>query len=289
MTRIRSWLRRGRLITVLRGVYSYGRDIETREAAWRAAIVAAGEGAVLAGRSACEMWGMVEIRSRIPKLIEVIRPNGDPARLRGLSPAMKGTSIRIARRVLWRSELRRKAGFLVTSPARSLIDFAVEATETEVLFAFLEACRLRLFGRSDVDYCYQRIVGRRGASKLRPLLALWVPELNRIRSVLEGLFLLAWVATRNVMPLVNVKVHGFEVDFYWPAFGIVVEVDGNAFHSDPIARGRDLKKMQALEAQGLRVIRFTYKEIWENPKLVVQRVMALIDEVKKEKLATIAN
>ena len=192
-TRIRSWLRVGRLVPVIRGVYSYGRDVETPEGAWRAALAAAGPKSVLTGRSACELWGLVARRSRIPRLIEVIRPYGEQALLRGLSPAMRNTGIRIASRALTRSEVRQKAGLALTSPARSLIDLAVHATATEVRFAFLEACRLGLFNRRDVDYCFKRISGRRGATKLRPLLSLWVPELGRTRSVLEGLFLLAWV------------------------------------------------------------------------------------------------
>lgn len=49
--------------------------------------------------------------------------------------------------------------------------------------------------------------------KLNPLLASWVPELDQIRSVLEGLFLLAWLKTGRPMPLVNVRVASFgEVD-----------------------------------------------------------------------------
>ncbi len=202
---------------------------------------------------------------------------------------MKGTRIEIYRRNLEPHEVCRKAGFALTSPVRSLIDFAVHATETEVLFAFLEACRLRLFNRRDADECFKLVAGRRGAVKIRPLLALWVPELRRIRSVLEGLFLLAWVEAGHVMPRVNVKIHGFEVDFYWPAFGVVLEVDGDAFHSDPVARRRDVEKMRAVEAHGLRVIRITYKEMWDTPKLVVQRVLTVLTEAKREKLAAIAN
>jgi len=58
-SRIDCWLRSGRLVKVARGVYSYGRDVENREAAWRAALAAVGPGSVLAGRSACEAWEMV--------------------------------------------------------------------------------------------------------------------------------------------------------------------------------------------------------------------------------------
>lgn len=277
-TRIRSWLRRGRLVQVIRGVYSYGRDIETPEGAWLAAVAAAGPKSVLAGRTACEIWGLVARKSGIPRLIEVIRPYGEQTTLQGLSPAMRNTQIRVASRALTRSEVRRKAGFVVTSPARSLVDFAVRATATELRFAFLEACRLGLFNRHDVDYCFKRIAGRRGATRLRPLLSLWVPELGRIRSVLEGLFLLAWVEAGHAVPRVNEKVHGYEVDFYWPAQGVVLELDGAAYHSDPVSRSLDAKKVRDLEARGLRVVRVSYREMKDHPERVIARIEAILAE-----------
>lgn len=280
-TMIRSWLRTGRLVAVIRGVYSYGRDIETPQAAWRAALIAAGEGAVLAGRSACELWGLVRPTGGIPSLIEIIRPGGCPVLLRGISPAMRRTRIRVFRRRLDRKEIRQKTGIRVTSPARALIDLAASAPATQVKFAFLEACRLKLFGRPDVDYCFRKITGRRGAGKLRPLLASWVPELGRTRSVLEGLFLLEWMTTGLEMPKVNVRVHGFEVDFYWPALGIVVELDGAAFHSGLIARQRDEARTRALEAQGLIVIRISFREMMDDPSRAIRRVSAALAERRK--------
>lgn len=67
------------------------------------------------------------------------------------------------------------------------------------------------------------LVGRRGARKLRPLLGLWRPELNRIRSVYEGLFLLAWIDRGYHLPLINEKIGGKEVDCYWPDQGFVLK------------------------------------------------------------------
>lgn len=273
---IGSWVRRGRLVTVIHGVYSYGRDIETPGAAWQAALIAAGPNSVLAGRSACELWGMVRQRSGIPRLIEVIRQAGDPATLKGLSAAMRNTRIKVARRELRPDEIRRKAELALTSPARSLIDFAASATPVEVKFAFLEGCRLGLLNQGDITYCYHRLVRRRGATSLRPLLALWVPELKRIRSVLEGIFLLAWIEAGHTAPRVNVRVEGYEVDFYWPGQRVVLELDGAAFHSDSVSRRRDAKKDQDLEAQGILVVRVTYREMRDHPERVVARIEATL-------------
>ena len=165
---IRSWLRQKRLVPVLHGVYSYGRDIETTQAAWRAALLAAGPDAVLASRSACEAWGIVRSREGIPFRIEVARPAGDPRTLHGLSPAMSHVSVQVATRDITADEIRLKDGLPLTSPARTQIDYAGSATRTQLMFAFLEACRLDQFRRGDVDYCLRRMYGRRGARLRHP-------------------------------------------------------------------------------------------------------------------------
>ncbi len=157
------------------------------------------------------------------------------------------------------------------------MDFAASASTREVRFAFLEACRLGLFDRRDVEYCFRRISGRRGAAKLKPLLPSWVPELKRTRSVLEGLFLLAWAERGLKMPRVNEKVFGREVDGFWPDEKLVLELDGGAFHSDPISRQRDLEKTRYLIGKGLRVVRVTYREFEADPDRVVDHVASQLE------------
>lgn len=276
LTQIDSWLRTGRIVEVLRGVYSYGRDIDTRDAALRAALVAAGPGAALTGKSACEEWEIVSPKDGIPQQIDVVVTSGAARRLRGASPALRGTIVRVVKRPYRRQDIRRRNGLDLVCPALALIDFAKEATPREVRFAFLEACRLRLFGRRDVGFCFRRVSGRRGAAKLKCLLGLWVPELNRINSVLEGLFLLEWVERELVMPEVNSRIFGYEVDLYWRDRGLVLELDGNAFHSDPVQRAIDIEKQLELEARGLTVLRITYREFMADPEAAVNRVAHLL-------------
>lgn len=56
-SQINSWIDVGRLTTVLHGVYSYGRDVESRDAALKAGLAVAGAGTALTGTTACEKWG----------------------------------------------------------------------------------------------------------------------------------------------------------------------------------------------------------------------------------------
>lgn len=268
----KNWLRSGRLIVVFHGVYTYGRDIETRDAAWRAALVAAGPGSFLIGRSACEAWGVIQTQQKIPGTVEVGSGHRKSIVHTGLSPALQGCRVKVASRSPEPGDIRMRNGLKVTRVALALVDLAVNASASDVRFAFLEACRLGLFNHRDVAFCFRRVAGRRGAKKLRPLLAMWVPELARIKSVLEGLFLLAWVERRLEMPQVNVRVCGFEVDDYWPKHRLIVELDGAAFHSDPMSKAQDRKKERILRAAGFKVLRFGYDSVLNAPDLVIKRV-----------------
>lgn len=277
---IQSWLISGRLVPLLKAVYGYGRDIETPESARRAALLAAGPGAVLAGRSACEFWGMVPADGQIPRRIRVACRRKTATTLTGRSPAFARTRVEIVHRDLDPAEICRRDGFAITTPARALVDLSAESTPTDVKYAFLEGCRLGYFRRSDVDYCFRRIHCRRGAKALRPMLALWVPQLGRIRSVAEGALLLAWVAADPRMPRVNEVVHGHEVDLYWPDHGLVFEVDGKAYHGNPAARARDAARDRHLRARGLTVVRFEGAQALERPNQIVAEGRRMLDAIE---------
>ncbi len=172
-SRIKNWLRHGRLVLLLRGVYSFGRDVGSRESAWRAALLAAGPGSVLNGRSACELWGMITPTGEIPRYIEVAVTAGEARRLRGTSPALSRTWINIVKRQFSPEDISRVNGLEVTSALVALVDFAAKASPREVRFAFLEGCRLGLVQKRDVIRLRRLMRGRRGVEKLNPLVALW--------------------------------------------------------------------------------------------------------------------
>lgn len=57
---------------------------------------------------------------------------------------------------------------------------------------------------------------------------------------------------------------------------VVVELDGYEFHASREAFGRDRRRDRALQALGLRVLRFTYAEAFRNPEVVVTAVRAVL-------------
>src|SRR5204862_4567191 len=63
-------------------------------------------------------------------------------------------------------------------------------------------------------------------------------------------------------PLTRVYVNGYEVDFYFPALGLVVETDGGTFHRTPTQQAIDRKRDNAhAVAPGPPPLRFTHGQI----------------------------
>jgi very-short-patch-repair endonuclease len=63
------------------------------------------------------------------------------------------------------------------------------------------------------------------------------------------------------IPRTNARVAGYEVDAYWPAHRLIVEVDGWQYHRTRQAFERDRRKDAALTAAGNRVVRITWRRL----------------------------
>jgi predicted transcriptional regulator of viral defense system len=64
----------------------------------------------------------------------------------------------------------------------------------------------------------------------------------------------------------------YSVDFYWAARRVVAEADGKMKYSDPQRAVRQLDRDQRLRDLGYRVVHFTWREIFQNPGAVVERI-----------------
>jgi very-short-patch-repair endonuclease len=83
-------------------------------------------------------------------------------------------------------------------------------------------------------------------------------------------------AARLPRAVTNVKVAGWEVDAFWPRERLVVEVDGFAYHGNRAAFERDRRKDAALVAAGYRVVRITWRQLVDEPHVVVALLARLL-------------
>jgi len=70
------------------------------------------------------------------------------------------------------------------------------------------------------------------------------------------------------------------VDFYAPAASLVVEVDGG-HHSESAQAEQDEARTVYLQQQGLRVVRFTNREVLQEVDAVLEAILAAVKAGKK--------
>ena len=79
-------------------------------------------------------------------------------------------------------------------------------------------------------------------------------------------------------PHTKARVNGFEVDFFWPELGLVVETDGLRYHRTPSEQTQDRLRDQAHTASGMTPLRFTHYQVkFERPHVL----RILIDTVSR--------
>ena len=162
----------------------------------------------------------------------------------------------------------------MTTPARTLYDLASTLSALALDRAIAEAIALRLVTIDELAAMAARHRGRRGAGRLAAAIEGGPPA--RLRSKAEEKFLGLVRRAKTKAPLVNTRVAGHEVDFYWPDERLAVEVDGRAFHSSPYAERRDRRRDGAMVEAGIRVLRISWEDIVDHPEALLVRLgMAL--------------
>jgi len=105
-------------------------------------------------------------------------------------------------------------------------------------------------------------------------------ESDRSRSDLETAFLALWCRHHIPTPEVNAKLGRWEVDFLWRTHKVVVEADSWTYHRGSVAFEDDHARDLDLRAAGYTVLRFTDRQLEEEPERVVADVArALSKEV----------
>jgi very-short-patch-repair endonuclease len=240
---------RGSLYRIFRGVYAVGRPEVSRFGWWIGAVLACGPGAVLSHWSAAALWGILP-SSRGPIHIS----SSSDHEVRG---------IKSHRRVLEPGDVTVQHNIPVTSPIRTLIDIAGELTRDELEGAVSAADKLGLTDPEELREACEGRIGITGVPKLSHTLDRRTYVMTETE--LERRFLPISRRAGLPLPLTQVHVTGFRVDFYWPGLGLVVETDGLTYHRTPAQQAKDRVRDQAHVAAGLIPLRFTRAQVRYEP------------------------
>lgn len=256
----------GRFCVLHRGVYGLG-PVPGRYQREMAAILACGGGAVLSHLSAASLWEIGALHGPAePVHVSVTGSRRGPR-----------TGVRIHRvGRLDTAEVTRRSGVPVTTPARTLLDLGRCVPPRELERAVALALRHRLCTPGALRRLLHRNRGRPGCRALRTLLdSAREPALTR--SEAEAMFLDLVREWGLPHPHTNVVIEDLEVDFLWIEQRLVVEIDGYRYHSDRSAFERDRLRGATLTAAGLRVIRFTWRQLVGEPEAVRVRLTRALE------------
>jgi predicted transcriptional regulator of viral defense system len=265
----------GKLRRVHQGVYAVGLGPPSIEGVYMAAVLACGPGAVLSHRSAAAHLGLRSCNRSVidvtsPRRIGKSRAGIDVHRAAGLGPR----------------DVTRVDDITCTTVARTLLDLAEVIDRAALERAIEQAEKLRIFDLAAVVDVLERAGNRRGAAKLRAVLATYTPEPAFTRSTLERSFLALCREVGLPRPHANTFTatsgDGFEVDFAWPDRRLIVEVDSIRHHGTRAAFERDRRRDQRLTVEGWRVVRFTWRQIVEEPAVVSATLRSLLGGERRE-------
>lgn len=253
-------VRIGHLRVLHRAVYAIGHGPLSLQGRWLAAVLACGDQAVLSHRSAAYLWGLAG------------RPRRGQVDVTSPQSSRGPTGIRLHRSKLASDERAVEARIPVTTVARTLLDLAEVLDEDGLRHAFEEADRLKLLRMPALEQVCARAGKRKGLVTLRRLIDA-AREPIFTRSPLENRFAEFYREHLADLPapLTNISILDHEVDAYWPAHRLVVEMDSWEFHAHRAAFEHNRARDAAMQAAGYRVIRLTHRQLkTEAPRITTQ-------------------
>jgi very-short-patch-repair endonuclease len=275
-------VRAGRFRPLHRGVYLVG-PIATARTLELAAVLAGGPSAVLSHVSAAPHWEMIPFSERSSRGFEPMDPTRALGRSgrrsedvvhilvtegnRGRRPGIRVH--RVAR--LEPDERTIRDHIPITTPGRTLVDLAGMLGSGELERAVARAERAGLLDRDALSRLVRRYPARRGIDMLRTILERQGgPSLTR--SEAEARFLELVRKARLPAPDTNVKIGRYEIDFYWRAQRVAVEVDGYRYHASRRRFERDRRKDGWLLSQGITTMRLSWGQLVDDGMATVAQV-----------------
>jgi hypothetical protein len=252
-----------RLHRIHLGVYAVGHRALSLRGRWRAAVMACGPNALLSHGDAAHLRNFLRSNRTF---IEVTVPTDRGRRINGVRTYV---STRLAPQD--RSEWD---GIPCVSMALTLLNLAAIEPRRRLERACDECEVQQRFDLRAIEELLGRSRGCRGAGQLRSVIDEHVIGTTLTRSELEERMIELCRSASFPRPLVNEYVRGrsgtwYEVDFLWVDRRVIVETDGNTFHSTRQAIERDRRKEADLMQAGYRVLRITWSQVEHRPGEVV--------------------
>jgi very-short-patch-repair endonuclease len=260
-------IQRGQLHEVFLGVYVVGTRRIGRKGRWMAAVLAAGEDALLSHRSAARLWRLLPPAA---EWVDVSCPLGRVVRRKGIL----SHELAVAD-----DEWLVEDGIPTTSVFRTIFDLAAILELRPLERALHEAEVRGLTDRVSLPMLLERYPGRRGARNLRAVLGSDAPTAIT-RNEFEEAFLALIDAYGLLRPRMNadlaVRGRFFEIDALWEEQRVAVELDSRSVHGTTKRFESDRQRDRILVAEGWRTMRITWRQLQEEPEAIAADLEAAL-------------
>jgi hypothetical protein len=252
----------GALIRQYPGVYRVGHTAETVEARYMAAVKACGEGAVLSGKAAGYLWGLLP-KCKSPPPPEVTTPT---------ERRIAGIKTRRQKRMRPGERTTRSRIPLTTVP-KTLIDLSSMLPFDDLARACHEAgVRYKTTPRH-----VQRLLDRRpnapGSKQLRRVM---YGEARVTLSKLEDRFHELLEEANLPLPITNRPAGGRRLDCRWPQVPLTVELDSYTYHSSRHAWEQDHQRRREAYKRGDQFRRYSYDDVFVEPEPMLSELGGLL-------------
>jgi very-short-patch-repair endonuclease len=244
-------------------VFAAGHARVVAHARLLAALLTCGDRSFLSHRTAAAVWGLRAVNTRS---IEVTLPGTFAMRREGLVIHRSAD--------VHKDEVHTRNGLRVSSVARLLVESAKTESVKELERVITESIRRRVLDFKALDQTLARHVRRPGMARLRQALRNYRPRPDR-KSSLERAFDQLIEGSGIPEPQRNVHIAGWEIDCYWPEFGLAVELDGRNYHSALADMEKDKLKDAKLALLGIQVIRITDLRFELEPRQILADLLEL--------------
>ena len=249
---IKHRLQAGALLREYTGVYRVGHRAPSVEAGYMAAVLAAGDGAVLSGRPAGHLLGVLKGAAPSPEVT---------ARTKRCIPGLRTRRSRIDPR-----DATTIRGIPVTAVPRTLVDLAAILPLDALARACHEAGVRYRTTPAQVEASLARRPNAPGAGNLRAVIR---GEVRVTLSKLERAFLNLLREVGLPLPETNRPAGGRRVDCRWPDHRLTVELDSYRFHHSRHAWEQDRRREREARARGDEFRRYTYGDVIEDPRYML--------------------
>lgn len=258
---IRQRIGRGSLIRQHRGVYRVGHQAPSIEATYLAAVRACGERALLSGRAAAYLFGLLGgLPAPPPEVTAAVKRRVSGIRVR------RSSRIGADEATTWRR-------IPVTTVPCTLVDLAAQLPPDDLARACHEAAVRYSTTPTEVEAVLARRPKTPGAGELRRVLR---GEARVTLSKLEARFLAHLRAAGLPLPQTNRLVDGRRVDCRWPQQRLTVELDGYRYHHSRHAWEQDRRREREARARGDGFRRYTYGDVFEDPTFMLAELRSLL-------------